>query len=47
MRKILMKEIYKEDNSTDLESFLGKVDRVMDNIIESWRDLALPHLLWH
>lgn len=40
-----MKEIYKGDNSTDLQSFHGKVDRVMDDIIESWRDLVLPHLL--
>ena len=42
---MLIKEIYKGDTSTDLQSFHGKDDRVMDDIIESWRDLVLPHLL--
>ena len=36
-----MKEIYKGNTSTDLQSFHGKVDRVMDDIIESWREPCL------
>ena len=42
---MILEEIYTRDNATDLDSVHGKVERVVDDDVMSWRDGALSHML--